>query len=96
MSFWQSRFLGVPYKPQPKERPFLERKVVQHDDDFKVSVCVLDDRESERFFGVNLARRGMQPVWLEIANNGKRPYRFRLASLDPNYYPPLEAAYLNH
>src|SRR5262249_33980092 len=36
------------------------------------------------------------PVWLQIRNHGKRPYRLRLASLDPNYYPPLEAAYLNH
>jgi len=96
MSFWQSRWLGVPYKPQPAERPFLERKVVQKDDELEVGVSVLDDRESARFFGVNLARRGIQPVWLQIANHGKRPYRLRLASLDPNYYPPLEAAYLNH
>src|SRR5262245_7505427 len=96
MSLWQSRLLGIPYKPQPKERPFLEREVVQQDDELEVTVCVLDDRESERFFGVNLARRGIQPVWLQIANNGKQPYRLRLASLDPNYFPPLEAAYLNH
>lgn len=96
MSLWQSRLLGIPYKPQPKEMPFLERKMVQQDDELEVSVCVLDDRESERFFGVNLARRGMQPVWLQIVNKGKQPYKLRLASLDPNYYPPLEAAYLNH
>src|SRR5262249_33087395 len=96
MSFWQIRFLGIPYNPQTTERPFLERKVVQKDDELEVSVCVLDDRESNRFFGVNLARRGMQPVWLQIVNHGSRPYRLRLASLDPNYYPPLEAAYLNH
>src|SRR5262249_23052632 len=96
MSFWQSRFLGIPYKPQPTERRFLERKVVQKDDELEIGVCVLDDRESELFFGVDLARGGMQPVWLQIVNHGMRPYRLRLASLDPNYYPPLEAAYLNH
>jgi hypothetical protein len=96
MPIWQSRWLGVHYRPQPDHRPFLERKVVQQDDELTVGVCVLDDREAHTFFGVPLARRGIQPVWLEITNHGKRPYRLRLASLDPNYYPPLEAAYFNH
>ena len=65
-------------------------------DQLVVRVSVLDDRESERFFGVPLARRGIQPVWLQITNSGAQPYRLRLASLDPNYYPPLEAAFVNH
>jgi hypothetical protein len=43
-----------------------------------------------------MARRGIQPLWLEITNKGGQPYRLRLASLDPNYYPPLEAALINH
>lgn len=96
MSLWQSRWLGIHYEPRPEERPFLERKAVQKDDELEVSVSVLGDRESERFFGVALARRGIQPVWLQIANHGKHAYRLRLASLDPSYYPPLEAAYFNH
>jgi hypothetical protein len=96
MSLWQSRWLGVPYKPLPKDWTFLQRKVTQQDDELVVSVSVLDDRESERFFGVPLARRGIQPLWIHIANTGRHPYRLRLASLDPNYYPPLEVAYLNH
>jgi LssY C-terminus len=96
MRFWQSRWLGVHYRPDPEHRPFLERKLVQQEDGLEVSVAVLADHESERFFGVALARRGIQPVWLQIANNGPHPYRLRLASLDPNYFPPLEAAYFNH
>src|SRR5262249_9080590 len=86
----------VPYKPRPEEQPFLERAEVQRDDDLVVSVAIPDDRESERFFGVPLARRSIQPVWLRITNSGAKPYRLRLASLDPNYYPPLEAAFINH
>jgi hypothetical protein len=43
-----------------------------------------------------MARRGIQPLWLEITNKDRTPYRLRLASLDPNYFPPLEAALLNH
>lgn len=92
----QSRWLGVPYTPRPEERPFLDRAEVRRDDDLVVKVSVLDNQESERFFGVPLARRGIQPVWLDITNHGKQPYRLRLASLDPNYYPPLEAAFANH
>jgi hypothetical protein len=96
MTMLLSRWLGIHYQPQPADRPFLERKAVQQDDELVVSVCVLDDRESKQFFGVPLARRKIQPVWLQIANHGRHPYRLRLASLDPNYYPPLEAAYVNH
>jgi hypothetical protein len=90
------RWLGVPYTPRPDERPFLSRVQAQQDDELVVRVAVLDDRESDRYFGVPLARRGVQPVWLEIQNQGEVPYRLRLASIDPNYYPPLEAAFINH
>lgn len=90
------RWLGVPYRPHADERAFLQRAEVRQDDEVVVRASVLDDRESERFFGVPLARRAIQPVWLEITNTSAQPYRLRLASLDPNYYPPLEAAFANH
>ena len=87
---------SLPYAPRPEDREFLQRTDLQKDDQLSVRAAVLDDRESERFFGVPLARRGIQPVWLEIANHGQQAFRLRLASLDRNYYPPLEAAYVNH
>jgi len=90
------RWLSIPYTPRPEERPFLTRAKVQQDEELVVRVAVLDDRESDRFFGVPLAHRGVQPVWLEIHNRGQGSYRLRLASLDPNYFPPLEAAFVNH
>jgi hypothetical protein len=96
IDIWGLRWLGVSYTPRPEERPFLERAEIQRDDQLQVRAAVLDDRESERFFGVPLARRGLQPVWLEISNQGQQPFRLRLASIDPNYYPPLEAAFVNH
>jgi LssY C-terminus len=96
MNLWNIRWLGIPYAPQPAERPFLTRLVVQQDDELIVKAAVLDDRESDRFFGVPLAHRGIQPVWLEIQNRSRQPFRLRLASLDPNYYPPLEAAFASH
>jgi hypothetical protein len=90
------RWLGIPYSPRPEEHPFLHRAVVQQTDDLAVQAAVLDNHESDRFFGVPLAHRGIQPVWLQITNNSPEPYRLRLASIDRNYYPPLEAAYVNH
>src|SRR5260370_1846576 len=96
MDFWNSRWLGVPYRHRPEERSFRQRAGVSKDDEVVVRAAVLDDRESERFFGVPLARGAIQPVWLEIANHGAQPFRLRLASLDPSYYPPLEAAFVNH
>jgi hypothetical protein len=96
MKLWKFGLFRVPYRSRPNERPFLERAVVQKDEAFEVHAAVLDARESERFFGVPLARRGIQPVWLRIINKGAQLYRLRLASLDPHYYPPLEAAYANH
>ena len=96
MNLLGSRWLGVSYQTHPEDRPFLARLETQRDEALEVGAVVLSDRESERFFGLPLARRGMQPVWLTIKNHGQDGYRLRLASLDANYFPALEAAYLNH
>lgn len=90
------RRFGVPYTPRPDERPFLERVQVQQEEEVEVKVAVLSSRESDRFFGAPLARRGIQPVWLEISNRANGPLFFDRVHLDPNYFPPLEAALLNH
>ncbi len=90
------RRLGVPYTPRPQERPFLERLQVARDGDVEVKVAALSGRESDRFFGVPLAHRGIQPVWLEISNHGQGQLFFDRVYLDPNYYPPIEAALVSH
>jgi hypothetical protein len=96
VSLWDNRWLGVAFHPRPEERGFLERAETQQDDDLHVRVAVLDNQEAERFFGVPMARHGLQPVWLEIGNRGQSPFRLRLASIDANYFPALEAAYVCH
>src|SRR5262249_22078567 len=70
-SGWKTLWLGVPYAPDPTARAYLDRAVVREDEDCRVEAAVLDDRESDRFFGVPLARRGVQPVWLRITNRGQ-------------------------
>ncbi len=90
------RRLGIPYTPKPDARPFLERVQTQQQDGIEVRVAVLGSRESDHFFGVPLGRHGIQPVWLEIQNASPGPLFFDRVHLDPNYYPPLEAAMISH
>jgi hypothetical protein len=88
------RYLLIPYSPSPEPRTFSEH--VQTQDGIEVRLAVLDARESRRFFGVPMARRGVQPVWLRITNHSASPYRLSLVSIDPNYFSAFEAAAVNH
>lgn len=96
MRKWLYQLFWVPFRPDSQEKSYLERKLTQSDGEFEVTVAVPTDREADRIFGVPLTRRNMQPVWIHLRNKGKESYRLRLAAIDPNYFPPLEAAYLNH
>lgn len=89
-------WLLVGYSPAENDRSFLERAQTQNQSDVDVTVAVLDAKESQRFFGVHMARRGIQPVWLRIANRSGSPYRLSLLDIDPNYYSAHEAAAANH
>ena len=86
----------VPYSPEPNFRVFLSRAETQAGPVAQVTAAVADAAEAERLFGVPLARRGLQPVYLRILNHSDRHLRLHLVSIDPNYYTPLEAAALNH
>jgi len=90
------RLFTTSYAPDAGLRTFLTRAQTQQCPLAEVTVAVLDAKESERFFGVNVARRGIQPVHLRIENRSKASIRLQLVSIDPNYYTPLEAAALNH
>ena len=86
----------APYAPDPTLRTFLKRAQTQQASAAEVTVAVLDSAESRRLFGVPLARRGLQPVFLRIDNRGPAPLRLQVLSIDPNYYTPLEAAAVHH
>lgn len=90
------RRLFVRYAPDASDRAFMARAQTQGDESVQVTVAVLDAPESERVFGIPLARRGVQPVWIRIENRGNSPYRLHLVAIDPNYYTPLEAAAACH
>jgi hypothetical protein len=82
------------YKPQPIESvPFQERAQTQTLGKVKVTAVVLSDEESHAVFGVKLAKKKIQPVWLRIENGDDQPHWVLPISVDPDYYAPLEAAH---
>ncbi len=75
--------------------PIRERAVTQNEGNIRISVSVPDADEAKKIFGVPVYKRGIQPVWLEIVNNGPERLRFAPTSLDPVYFSPLEVAYMH-
>lgn len=59
-----------------------------------VSAAILSDTQSEELFGVDLVSVGLQAIWLRVDNSSQKNYWFLVASLDPNYFAPDEAAAL--
>jgi len=90
------RLITTPYTPDPMLRTFVPRAQTQENVKAQVTVAVLDAHEATRLFGVPLARRGIQPVYLRITNRSDKLLRLLLVRIDPNYYTPLEAAAINH
>src|SRR5262245_57143257 len=84
------------YDPRPELRPFLARSQTQETPQARVTVAVLSAKESQQFFGVPLARRGIQPVFLYVENRGPSPLRLSVLEIDPHYFTPLEAAGILH
>ena len=73
--------------------PFTDRALSREADNVRVSVAVPGAEETERLFGVALYERGIQPVWIEIANANPVQLRYAPVGTDPDYYSPLEVAY---
>jgi hypothetical protein len=85
-------WLTVAYRPDPDNRDFLARAQTQSGDGVEVAVAVLDVVESRRYFGIPMARRGIQPVYLRVINRSQSVFRLNMLSIDPNYYSSREAA----
>lgn len=90
------RVFTTVYAPEPELNAFLTRSQTQETPLAQVTAAVLSAQESHRLFGVPLARRGIQPVFLRIVNRHKTPLRLYLLDIDPHYFTPLEAAGINH
>jgi len=84
------------HAPQGNPQPFLSRALanVQSHDGVNVAMAVLREDESEAVFGLPLAKRGVQPVWLKIENTSATAYRFMPVFLDRDYFSAREVAFL--
>lgn len=91
-----ARYTVVKYSPKPEERSFVGSAVRAERENVVVSIAALDARTSRAFFGVPLARRGIQPLWVRIENRAATRCRLHLVSIDPNYYSAHEASAANH
>ncbi len=99
LSLWIVVVYGctVTQKTRPiHDIPFMERAQSKIDGDVRVTVAVLSAEESFHLFGVPLARKDIQAVWIRVQNADSIPYWLMSAGLDPDYFSPLEAAYAFH
>jgi len=82
-------------RPAPlDDGPLRARAVTKTDDGIRVSAAVPSGGESRSIFGVDLDQRGIQSLWLEIENGSERSVYFLPTGLDPEYFAPLEVAFL--
>jgi hypothetical protein len=71
---------------------YKSRAVNRSEGGLYVSASVLSDEESAAVYGVPLASKGIQPVWIEVQNNDTATYFLMSPGLDPNFFPASEAA----
>jgi hypothetical protein len=85
------------FKPSPiDEALYRNRALAKSDGEVQVAADVLGVEETKKVFGFDLYKKGIQPIWIEIENNTEVRLWFPLVSVDPNYFAPLEVAYLHH
>jgi LssY C-terminus len=71
---------------------YRSRAVSKSDGSVRVSTAVLSAKESELLYGVPLADKRIQPVWIEVENKGSESVWLMSPGVDPNFFPPSEAA----
>lgn len=87
---------SAPFRYEPLENfDVTGRAITQNQGAIAVRASVPGEEESEAIFGIPIYDRGIQPVWLEITNNSDSRARLVLASIDREYFSPLEVAYMH-
>ena len=71
---------------------YKSRAATRTEGGVRVSTAVLSADESATVYGVPLARRSIQPVWIEVENRDDRAYYLLSPGLDPNFFPASEAS----
>lgn len=71
---------------------YKQRAVTRVDGRVRVSTAALSSEESAAVYGVPLAKKSIQPVWIEVENHDDRAYYLMSPGLDPNFFPASETA----
>ncbi len=83
------------YNPRPMEEvPFKDRAQTQSEEGVRVTVAVLSAEECKEVFGLDLYKRGIQPIWIEVENKYDKMLVFLAYGVDPDYFSPLEIPYM--
>ena len=77
----------------PMPGAFREHALTQQHGYLRATVAVLRIEEAQVEFGVDLAKRWLQAIWIKVENHDDMPYWVLMPSLDPNYFAPDEVAY---
>jgi len=81
------------YQPlaAPSELDGVQTKTL---DRVVVSVAILTDEQARRHFGADLGASGVQAIWVSVRNASPNTVWFLRNAVDPDVYPPDEAATL--
>jgi len=71
---------------------YEDRVNTRVDGGVRVSTSALSAAESLTVYGVPLATKNIQPVWVEVENNEDIAYWLLPPGMDPNFFPASEAA----
>jgi hypothetical protein len=81
-------------KPPPvAPMAFKDRAQSSSKNGLTVTVAVPTVAEAKAIYGVELASKEIQPVWVEVKNESADPHWFLTTGLDPEYFSPSEAAF---
>ena len=94
---------GTPGCPsyKPLEDPgsysnIVLRTMTKENAGLEVSTSVLTDSEIEEVFGLDLAKDGIQPIWINIKNSSEKSYYLIKIFTDTHYFTPNEVATMSY
>jgi hypothetical protein len=83
---------SAPPASETEQLDYKSRAVTRSEGGVEVSASTLSADESRDIYGFPLAKKGIQPVWIEIENREDIAYWLLSPGLDPNFFPASEAA----
>ena len=72
------------------------RAVTESRQGVSVTAAVLSAEETQRMFGTDVNKTGVQSVWIELRNQTVEPLWLLRPGSDPDYFSPLEVAWSVH